>query len=224
MGGAIDDVGTRLDRGSGGPPWASEHAVELIVVIVMSFTAVLTAWSGYQTAKWSGVVTENYSRAAALNAEATRVSSTVDRHRQVDVSLTLAWVEALAADDQRLADFLHERFPERLRSAADAWRTATERGEHEFSTPLDMPQYAVPAEAEVSRLLTAADEATADARTASERVDRYVVMGVVFAVVLLLGALSAKLDSASNRTALLVLALVGLAVAIVVLVALPVEV
>ena len=49
-------------------------------------------------------------------------------------------------------------------------------------------------------------------------------MGIVFAVVLLLGALSSKLNGATNRAVLLGLALVGLTVAAVVLAFLPIAV
>lgn len=201
-----------------------DHLFELIVVVLMSLTAVATAWAGYQTAKWSGMTTASYSRSAALRTEATRISSTADRQRQVDVSVTIAWVEALADGDQRLADFLRDRFPARLQPAADAWLAALESGAPDATvTPVEMPQYAIPADAEVNDLLARADAATAEAHHAADRVDRYVMMGVFFAVVLLLGALSAKLDSRSNRVLLLGLALVGFVAAAVVLSTLPVE-
>lgn len=204
---------------------AHEHTLELLAVLLMSLTAVVTAWSGYQAATWSGTSSASYSRASSLRTEATRVSSTADRQRQVDVTVVIAWVEAIADGDQPLADFLRERFPDRLGPAADAWLAADPIGNPDApATPLDMPEYVVPADAEVARLQAEADRATADAHSAADHVDHYVVMGVVFAVVLFLAGVSGKLDSRKNRAVLLGVALAGLVVAGTVLALLPVEV
>lgn len=218
---AIDDAETAAAGADSGPR-AREHVFELMVVVLMSLTAVLTAWTGYQTAKWSGVATASYSRASALRIEATRLSSSADRQRQTDVALVIALIEAIADEDHERIDFLHDRLPTRLQVAVDAWEATDPRNDASApKTPFDMPEYTISAEVEAAALLEEADEATAEAHRASDRIDRYVVMTVLFAVVLFFAAMSSKLPSRRGRTLILELAALGFAVGAIILLLLP---
>ena len=42
------------DREGGAPATRRERMLELGAVLLLSLTAVATAWSGYQAARWSG--------------------------------------------------------------------------------------------------------------------------------------------------------------------------
>jgi hypothetical protein len=49
---------------SGGPPSRRERVLELAAVLLLSITAVATAWCGYQAARWSGEQSQHYARAS----------------------------------------------------------------------------------------------------------------------------------------------------------------
>ena len=54
--------------------------ISLFAVVLMSLTAVLTAWTGFQSAKWSGVQAIAFSEAAALRTESVRSSNLARMH------------------------------------------------------------------------------------------------------------------------------------------------
>lgn len=199
--------------------------VELLSVALMSITVILTAWSGFQSAKWGGVMSTSFSEAGASRTESVRMSTIAGQQASVDVAVFTSWIEALAAGDDDLAGFLRERFTDRLDTATTAWEATDPLGNPESpATPFDMSEYVLDAADEAAALEAAAEESSADARTANQRSDNYVVMSVLFAAVIFFGALSTKLASERGQTILLGLAFVGLIVGVVVLSTFPVEV
>ena len=51
-------------------PERSERALELAAVVLLSLTALATAWSGYQAARWSGEQSKLYAQASATRVMA----------------------------------------------------------------------------------------------------------------------------------------------------------
>ena len=47
------------------PPPREERRLELVTVLVLGFTTLVTAWCGYQAARWSGEQSQQYARASA---------------------------------------------------------------------------------------------------------------------------------------------------------------
>ena len=52
-----------------------DRRFELLEAIVLSVAAVLAAWTGFQSAKWSGVQANSYSQAGASRVESTKASA-----------------------------------------------------------------------------------------------------------------------------------------------------
>jgi len=204
--------------------WQGESAFELWVVLLMSATAVLTAWSGLQSSRWSSDVTAHNSRAAALRTDASRLSSSADRQNQIDVAAVLAWFDAVADGDEARADFLRNRFRPDLQAAVDQW-IATDPLEDPDApaTPFEMPAYTVQAAVDSERLQEQAEAESMEASRAGDRSDRYVLMTVIFAVVLFFAAMSSKLSSKAGRTLTFDLALAGVVLGAIVLALLPLK-
>ena len=72
-----------------GPDWR-----ELVTVVLLSVTAVLTAWSGFQASKWSGAMSISFSQASTARIEAARLEGVSNRKQTVQVSLFTQWLEA----------------------------------------------------------------------------------------------------------------------------------
>lgn len=72
--------------------------VELLAVIVRSLTAILTAWTGFQSSKWSGVMSINFNMAGASRTESVRQANIAGQQVNLDVGVFLAWVEAVAEE------------------------------------------------------------------------------------------------------------------------------
>jgi hypothetical protein len=57
------------------------HVRETVVVIVLSVTAVLAAWCGFESAKWGGEMSIAFSQASSSRIEAARQDGIADCHR-----------------------------------------------------------------------------------------------------------------------------------------------
>lgn len=89
---------------------------ELIAVVLLTVTAIVTAWTGFQASKWSGAMSISFSQASTARIEAARLEGVANRKLIIQVSLFTQWLQAHQAGDVELTDFLESRFPEPLAS------------------------------------------------------------------------------------------------------------
>lgn len=215
--------------------------IDLLLTLMMALAAVGTAWAGFQSAKWSGVQANSYASAGAARAEASRMTTIAGQQRTIDVVSFTAWLNALNAeiiddpasrpaggyqpDPNKVSGFLFTRFRPEFRPAVDAWlATQPLINPAAPATPFDLPEYSLAAEDEAQRLVNDADRRSADARTANQRSDNYVLTAVLFALVLLFAGLGTKATSRMTRNTLVVLAGVALASCLIILMTFPVEI
>ena len=181
----------------------------------MSLTAICTAWTGFQASKWSGVMSIRFSEANATRTESVRMSDLAGAQRSIDIDLGLNWVRATAQNDDALAEFLSDRFPDHLRVAVDAWVAMAPLDNPDApSTPFEMSEYVLVEYLEAAELRERADEFALAARSANQQADDYVMLTILFALVIFFAALSTKLEHPRNRRVLLVLSVVFLAVGV----------
>lgn len=174
--------------------------------MLLAVAAVATAWSSYQSARWSGVQANDYSEANAARVESARASTLAGQQTQVDVLTFTQWVDAFEAGDKRLASFYFNRFRDELRPAVRAWiATRPLKTADAPPTPFAMPEYQVAKQVEARRLENDADRAGAAARTANQRADNYVLAVVLFAVALFFAGISTKLSAPRQRATVLAL-------------------
>ena len=63
------------------------HVRETVVIVVLSVTAVLTAWCGFESSKWSGEMSIAFSQASSARIEAARQEGIANAARQADLSI-----------------------------------------------------------------------------------------------------------------------------------------
>jgi type II secretory pathway pseudopilin PulG len=196
--------------------------LELLSVVVMSMTAILTAWSGFQSARWSAEQANNYGSAADAQTESVRTSNEARQATSIDLAVFIAWLEATTDGEEDTAQFIYDGMPERLRVATDAWLAEDPFENPDAPTsPFVMESYVVPA-AEVSEeLAQTAEQHTIAAREATELASDYVLTTVLFATVLFFASISSKLNGDANKWVMLSLSAIGLIVGVVVLLSLP---
>jgi hypothetical protein len=176
----------------------------LLATVLLAIAAVATAWSSYQSARWSGVQTIDFSKANAARVESTRASDEAGQETQVDVLTFTQWVNAYAAGEARLANFYFHRFRPEFRPAVQAWvATHPLKNPHAPPTPFSLPQYKLPSKAESRRLLAEAEAETAVARQSNQRSDNYVLAVVLFAAALFFAGISTKLSVPRQRLSIL---------------------
>lgn len=205
------DEGDRFDR------W-----VELLSAIVLSLATILTAWCGYQATRWSGVQAENYSLASDYRTQAAQITNQMLVRQNMDVGLFVQYAAAVSIGNDKLADFLYQRFPPELRTATDAWlATDPLHNPNAPRSPFDMPEYVLPEKAQAAQLEAQAKEAFETANDANEKGDEYVLYTIIFAAVLFLGGISGKFQWRVIDALLLAMATITFVVGLVILISSP---
>jgi hypothetical protein len=195
---------------------------KLVAVILMSVTAVLTAWSGFQAAKWGGAMAISFSQAAAARIEVARLEGVANRKQTIQVALFAQWVQATADGKQPVAEYLATRFPEPLSTAFAAWQATHPSTDTTAPlSPFDMAQYRLPELATAKAVDARAAQTFARALENNRRGDNYTLLTVAFASVLFFAALSGNVSPRRYEWILLGVGLALFVMAVTFLIAFP---
>ena len=167
--------------------------VDVASVILISAATVLTAWCGYEAARWTAIQTRQYNEASAQRVAAAVASGRANTLEIVDVGMFLQYVAAVAAKHSDEEAFIYRRFRPEMKRAVNAW-LATKPRENPAapSSPFAMPQYHLLTGAQAARLNALAAASFEAATNANERSDAYVRLTVIFAAVSFLAGISTK--------------------------------
>ena len=97
------------------------HVRETVVLIVLSITAVLTAWCGFQSSQWGGEMSIAFSEASSARIEAARQAGVANAARQADLTIWGVYLQARAQGNTALARYVEQRFTDHFRVAYQAW-------------------------------------------------------------------------------------------------------
>lgn len=198
---------------------------EIYATFLLALATIASAWSAYQATRWSGEQATAFSEASANRTESTRASTTGGQLATIDVTLFAEWAAARAADRGDLADFWEERFRSEFKPAFEAWLASDPLNNPDApGTPFQTEEYALADLEESERLLAVAEERAADARTANQRGDNYILTTVLFAIVLFFAGTASKFEGNRPRVLGMSLATVVFFGGVVLLVLQPVNV
>jgi hypothetical protein len=197
---------------------ATGHVRETIVLIVLSITAVLTAWCGFESSKWSGEMSVAFSEASSSRIEAARQSGIANAGLQADLTIWGVYVQARAQGDTALATYVEKRFTDHFLVAYRAWIAQGEP----TNGPFKMKEYVPPGTTEAAAADQRADRRFADALVYNERGDNYALLTVLFALVLFFAAASTRLVRPNSQRILLGVAIIFLIAATAILATFPI--
>ena len=190
---------------------ALERRIEIVAAVLLSLTTILTAWTAFQSAKWSGVQAIAFNEAGAARTESVRFSTVAGQQAAVDVSLFVRWAEAVALEQSDLQTFLRKRFRDEFTPALDAWLASDPISNPRApASPFEMAEYRLAAEEKATELEAIAQARGRDGREANQTSDNYVLTTVFFAVVLFFVGVGTKFEGVRVRVGLLAVATVGL--------------
>jgi hypothetical protein len=190
------------------PPDRVERRLELGAVLLLALTTLVTAWCGYQAARWSGEQSDHFARASATRIKAQQAATRAGQLRIDDLLYFDGWLEARGAGDRELEAVYRRRFRPEFVPAFRAWlaqRPFTNR--RAIPGPLYMPEYRSADLARSATLDATADGLYQDGSAAKRNGDRYVLATVFFAAVLFFAGISLRLDWRPLRIAVLGFAL-----------------
>lgn len=188
---------------------------ELVAVILLSITTILTAWSSFESSKWGGAMSISFAQASSARVDASRQDGTANRKETIQVALYTQWLQASATGEMHLMDYLSVRFPEPLKTAFTAWQAANPNTNPQApSSPFVMPQYKIPELAAAKGDDTLANQKFALALRQNQRGDNYTLLTVAFASVLFFAAISGRMKAHRDQWILLGVGLTIFAVAV----------
>ncbi|WP_226531553.1 hypothetical protein [Microbacterium paraoxydans] len=175
-----------MHRGPSDESTRTTRVLDVITVVLLSVTAVVTAWCGFEASKWGGEMSIAFSQASSARIQAASAQSTAQAARQYDLTLYTEWVLAEADGRDELVAFIEERFTEEFAVAFDAWAAEgrASRG------PFVMEEYVPPGTREAEELNARADAKFDEALANNQRGDNYSLLTVLFALVLFFAAIS----------------------------------
>ena len=204
---------THGDADEGGTNWR-----ELVAVVLLSVTTILTAWSGFQSSKWNGEMAISFNQASSSRIAASRLEGTANRKLTIQVALFTQWIQAAAAKDQALMDYLAARFPEPLATAFKAWQATNPNTNPQApSSPFVMAEYQIPELAAAKAADLKADQKFQQALRFNQRGDNYTLLTVAFASVLFFAAISGRMRARRDQWILLGVGLTIFVVAVLLL-------
>jgi len=196
----------------------AERVREVLAVVVLSVTAILTAWCGFESSKWGGMMSIEFSQASAARIEAADYASSARDAKAIDLSIYELWVQARATGDTALAEYVEARFTPEFAVAFEDWQQGGESVRSPFKEPSYMPDGTVEAQEASDR----ADALFAKALESNQRGDNYAILTVLFALVLFFVAVSERSRVHWSGWFLLGLGIVVAIVGIVILVTFPI--
>jgi hypothetical protein len=215
------DLAKHVDHGTR----RSEHEHWLFPVIeasLLAMVALLAAWSGYSSAKWSTESRLELAEAATLHTKASNNELAALSQRNFDASTFEAWFTAWTLGDPHKEEVAEHRFTANFQRAFDAWMATNPLTNPKAPPgPTYMPQYRQPR----ARLGTAqnkrADTLFDEGSLAGQHSDDYVRATVYLATVLFLVAISGHFRIRKVRIGLILVGVLMLTFAVIDLASLP---
>src|SRR6478735_8961560 len=199
-----------------------DRRLSIVEALLLSFVAVLAAYSGYAAAKWGTESSLTLARASAERTKANRADTEAIVTRTLDSASFNAWFSAFIAGDANAQRLAEKRMRPGYRPAFDAWRaTDPERNPDAPPGPAYMPQYVVPQDAVAKGHGAKADIAFAQGAEAGQTADKYIRATVFLATVLFLVGISGHFRILQARIGLIGAAGLLLLFAVIQLLGLP---
>jgi hypothetical protein len=188
---------------SGGEARGRERWLTIIEAILLAVVAVLAAWSGFASAKWSTHSSLDLAKASAARTQANRAAYQAADLKNFDSLTFNAWFTAYVAHNKAAMRVAQERFRPVFLTAFEAW-LATDPFTNPSAPkgPTYMPQYKQP-ELDLSNALDKRAEVYyALGEEAGGNADGYVRTTVYLATVLFLVGISGHFKVRAARIGL----------------------
>ena len=189
---------------------ARNGRLELAIAGVISAAGLLTSWSSYQSALWSGQQAKHYGIADAQRVRGARMILEANVNRAISVGLFNAWLEAKDGANERLATLYQSRFPADFRPAFDAW-VATRPFDDPSAppSPFAMPGFRQPGLDEAEKMEQSAEAEFLAAVRANHIADSFTRAATILAMCMFFGGIAGVFHTPRVRIALVLIAVVA---------------
>ncbi len=189
--------------------------VEILEAVVLAAVAVLTAWSGYQAAKWEALSAADYALATRTSVRAQESLTLAGQDRLYDIVTFNSWLAAKSANNTKLAELFERRFRPEYLAAFAVWQKLDPFNNPSTPAgPIFMPEYVNAHSIQSSKLSDQATDYFNQGVETRENADNYIRITVFLATVLLLTALSQRFKAFGPRMTVVGIAFILLAISV----------
>jgi hypothetical protein len=210
------------EKGPAAEAKGRDRVLTIIEAVLLAVVAVLAAWSGFASAKWSTQSSLDLAKASAARTVANREAYLAADLKNFDALTFNAWFTAYVAGNKAAMRVATQRFRPQFLVAFDAWLTT-----HPFTNPnapkgpTYMPQYVQPELTQSNLFDARADNYYSLGEVAGSNADGYVRTTVYLASVLFLVGISGHFRVRGARRGLVTVGGAILAVSVVLLILAP---
>jgi hypothetical protein len=199
-----------------------DRVLSVIEAILLAIVALLAAYTGYASAKWSTESSVRLAGASAARIEANRAALDAENTKNFDSTTFNSWFTAYVAGNATAEAVAERRFSPAFKVAFDAW-IATQPFTNSSAPPgpTYMPEYQQPQLAQAAALDKKADTLYALGVAAGANSDNYVRDTIYLATILFLIGISGHFRFFRIRLGLVILGGLMLTVAVVQIVTSP---
>jgi hypothetical protein len=202
----IGDLGAAAFGEDPEPPKSKDSDRPLVIIeaFLLAVVAILAAWSGFASARWSTESSLKLAAASAARTEANQVQVAGLVTKNFDASTFNDWFTAYVAGNQPAIQVAENRFRPGFRVAFDAWlATDPFTNPHAPPGPTYMPQYVEPGAAQAAALTAKADALYSEGSADGNNADNYVRTTIYLASILFLAGISSHFSVRSARIGIL---------------------
>ena len=169
------------------------RAVEIATIVLLSITAMVTAFSAYEAALFGTTMSLKLGQANTRRVLASRADAVAGQQTTIDVNLFTNWLNAYALGNEDLVTFYEERFRVEFIPAFQAWlATDPKNNPNAPKSPFSMPQYQLSKLLEAEQLDKEAAQLNDEAMLANDKRDGYALTTVLLASVLFFVGISQR--------------------------------
>jgi hypothetical protein len=199
-----------------------DRTLVIIEAVLLALVAVLAAWSGFASARWSTKSSLDLAQASAARTEANRAQVSGLVTKNFDASTFNDWFTAYVLGNQTAMRVAEARFRPQFRVAFNAWlATDPFTNPHAPAGPTYMPEYVEPGQAQTAALDAKANALYSMGSGDGNTSDNYVRTTIYLASVLFLAGISSHFTVRSARIGVLTVGGVLLLFSVISLILLP---
>ena len=157
-----------------------DRVITIVEACLLAVVAVLAAWSGYASSKWSTESSLTLARASAARTTANRADLTASELRNFDAATFNTWFTAYIGGNQQAQAVAIRRFRPAFKVAFDAWMATNPlTNSNAPPGPTYMKEYRQPDAVRATQLDDKATELYAEGAKDGSTADDYVRLSLI---------------------------------------------
>jgi hypothetical protein len=178
------------------PQWGFRERLELWGALLLAAATVATAYSAYQSTRWSGKQSTLFTSAGASRTESAKARSDAASLLTIDASQFTDFAVAYVDEDTRRVRALRSFFRDEFEPAFEEWVGMDPLTNPDApATPFELDSYRPQRLVDSERLEDEASAQFEEGREANQTSDNYVLATIFFAAVLFFAGIATKFTS-----------------------------